>query len=223
MIRIFILLCFFVLNLQLSTRSQQNDFVSWNYVNLNYKINENWTASFAEHMMRNENASETWLFLHDLSINHRITRHLSHELHIRLINQKRMNDQFEGREMLFYAINGRVNWQGLTLTARTRWQGLVYGTHFKDAYQGPYFYHRFRLGVGKSINYHWRTGLNAEIFQPLNRPQRAPFDQIRWGAGISYRFNKYLTVDQLFQIQKQFNRANPYTYYVWGLGCNFTW
>ena len=222
MIRLLFIFSFIILSHCLAF-SQQKDFVTWNYLNLTYKINESWSASLTEHMMRNENASEWWLFLHDLSVSHRITRHLSHELHIRLINQKRLDDIFEDREMLYYALNGRLNWQGWTVSARSRWQGMAYGTHFKDAYKGPYFYHRFRFGVGRTINYHWKAGVNTELFQPLNRPQRLPIDQVRWGANISYRFNRYLTIDQFYQIQKQLNRANPYTYFVWGIGCNFTW
>lgn len=219
----FALSIFLVWILSYDALSQQNDFVTWNYINLTHKVNENWSTSFTEHMLRNENATETWLFLHDLSVNHRISRHVSHELHVRLINQKQLDDQFADREMLFYAINGKAQWRSWTFSARTRWQGLVYGRQLKDAYKGPYYYHRFRLGVGKAINYHWKAGLNAEIFQPLNRPKRAPFDQIRWGASMSYRLNRYLSLEHFFQIQKQLSRTNPYTYFVWGIGCNFTW
>lgn len=223
MIRTFALISLFLFQLNGSLFSQQKDFVSWNYLNLTYKINENWSASLTEHMMRNENVSEWWLFLHDLSVNHRITRHLSHELHLRLINQKKLNDQFEDREMLFYALNARYTWRGWSVSARSRWQGLIYGGRIRDAAKGPYYYHRFRMGISKSVNYHWRTGMNAELFQPLNRPQRAPVDQFRLSSSITYRLNRYLSIDNIFQIQQQLNRSNPYTYYVWGLGCNYTW
>ncbi|MBU6157803.1 MAG: DUF2490 domain-containing protein [Bacteroidetes bacterium] len=216
------ILFFLVLFSNVAPYAQQKDFTTWNYVNLNYKLNERWQVSFSEQIMRNENASEWWLFLHDLSLSHRITQHLSQELHLRLINQKRLDDNFEDREMIYYALNGRLSWKGWTMSARTRWQGMAYGTHFKDAYKGPYYYHRFRVGIARSINYHWRAGLNVELFQPLNRPERAPFDQVRWGAGMSYRLNRHLSIDHIFQIQQQINRKNPYTFYVWGIGCNFT-
>lgn len=204
-------------------KAQQNDFATWNYCNLTYKLSENLNCTLSEQMLRNENASETWLYIHDLSFNQWLTKHLSHELHVRLVNQKQLNDAFEERALMYYAVNAHGKVGNYQWGARSRWQGMAYGSHFNDAYRGPYYYHRLRVSLGRSLNYYWRWSLNTEFFQPLNRPNRKGIDQIRYGLTITNTLNKRFSMDHFFQIQQQMQRANPYTYFVYGIGCNFVW
>lgn len=70
------------------SQAQRNDFATWNYCNFNYKLNENLSLSLSEHMIRNENATESWLYFHDLSINQWLTKNVTQELHVRYIQQK---------------------------------------------------------------------------------------------------------------------------------------
>lgn len=205
------------------SQAQRNDFATWNYCNFNYKLNENLSLSLSEHMIRNENATESWLYFHDLSINQWLTKNVTQELHVRYIQQKRLDDIFEGKELLYYAINGKMRLGSININARSRWQGLVYGNHLSDSYKGPFFYHRFRLSAGRSMNYAWNVSTNIEFFQPLNRPKRAYIDQIRYGILVSRKLNKHVSFDHFFQIQQQKNRTNPYCYFVLGIGCNFTY
>ncbi|MEY4331054.1 MAG: hypothetical protein RL609_1802 [Bacteroidota bacterium] len=223
MTRFKLVIALFLFGFSENSNGQQNDFVTWNYLNFNYKLNENLSIGFSEHHMRNKNATETWLFLHDLSINHRLSQHLSHELHTRLIQQKRLDDNFQEREMMYYAVQGKWKVIGINIGARSRWQGMVYGNHFDDQYKGPFFYHRFRISLTKNISYRWHISSNVEFFQPLNRPQRSYIDQIRLGFLVSNKLNKHITIDHSFQIQQQKNRSNPYQYFVLGIGCNFAW
>ncbi|NBV36590.1 MAG: DUF2490 domain-containing protein [Bacteroidetes bacterium] len=213
----------FVLGSMSALKAQQNDFATWNYCNLTYKLNENLKVCLSEHMIRNENATEAWLYFHDLSVNQWLTKNMSHELHVRYVQQKRLDNNFEGKELLYYALNGKMKLGDVNLNVRSRWQGLVYGEHLNDSYKGPYFYHRFRVSAGKSINYHWNVSSNVEFFQPLNRPKRSYIDQIRYGVMVSNRINKHVSIDHFFQIQQQKNRLNPYRYFVLGIGCNFAW
>lgn len=216
------LIFFFLIRSTIFCYSQQQDFGTWNYINLQYKINETWSVAVSEQALRNENATEWWLFIHDLSISQRLSKHFSQELHLRLVNQKKINDDFADREVLFYALNGKWRLKKWDLLVRSRWQGTAYGMKIKDAQRGPYYYHRFRFGISRAINYHWKADLSSELFQPLNRPKRAPIDQIRVGTSLTYRLNRHFSLDHFFQIQTQLKRANPYTYYIIGVGASIT-
>jgi|GEM_PF-954266 len=205
----------------LVVRAQQNDFATWNYCNVTFKQSENLSFTWSEHMLRNENATELWLYIHDLSVNQWLNKRLSQELHLRLVNQKQLNDAFGERVLAYYALNGHAKLGTWQLGVRSRWQAMAYGQHFNDAYKGPFVYHRAKISLGKSVNYFWRWSVNAELFQPINRPNRKGIDQVRYGLTISNTINKRFSMDHFFQIQQQRNRLNPYTYYVYGIGCNF--
>ena len=202
-------------------QSQQNDFATWNYVNLKYKFNENLYLNLAEHMLRNENATELWLLFHDISLNQWISPHFTQELHFRLMNQKELNDNFIDKEVIYYAMNGQWKLGRWQLGLRSRWQGMAYGTHLNDEFKGPYFYHRGRLMCGTSFNYYWKSSLTAEFFQPINRPNRQGIDQVRYGILMTNTINKRFAMDYFFQLQQQKGRKNPYQYFVLGIGCNF--
>lgn len=202
--------------------TQQKDFGTWTYFNFQYKISENWSIGYSDHQLTHENASEKWMFFHDFSLNQKINRHFSHELHLRWIQFQKLNDILEDRSLFFYAVNGNWNFRNWSITARSRWQTLTFGNHWSDDYKGPYHYHRVRLALGKRLNYHWKCEVSSEFFQPLNRPNRKGIDQIRIGPAISYRYNKNWSLVIFYQIQKQMKRVNPYTYYLIGTGINLT-
>lgn len=216
-----IFISFFLLIFYSRIYSQQKDFCTWNYINIQYKLNENWSIGLAEHALRYENATEWWMFIHDIFVKQNFHRNVSHELHVRLNNQKLRTNNFDERGIFYYALNINLNTNGWSTSLRTRWQGMAYGMHWNDGFKGPWFYHRFRFGISKSINYHWKLGADVELFQPLNRPQRRFVDQIRVGPSIQNRYNQNLSLDYFFQIQKQLYRVNPYTFFILGIGCNF--
>lgn len=223
MVRSWFMLCLLAwVSIQVSS-AQQNDFATWNYGNFTFKKSENISFTFSEHMLRNENATEPWLFIHDISMNQWLNRHVSQEVHLRVVNQKQWNDVFGERFLAYYAMNGHLKLGDFQLSGRTRWQIMSYGSHFNDAYKGPYIYHRAKIALGKSVNYHWKWSLSSEFFQPINRPNRKGIDQIRYGVMITNTINKRFSVDHFFQIQQQKNRLNPYRYFVYGIGCNFAW
>jgi hypothetical protein len=216
------LLLLFIKYFATTLHAQQKDFGTWNYFTFQYKINENFTAGFTEHILRYENASEWWLFIHDIFIRQQLSNKLSHELHLRWNMQKQRTNAFDDRAVVFYALNMKLKKRRWNFAMRTRWQGMSYGMHLNDAFKGPWFYHRLRFSFSRSINYHLKVGANAELFQPLNRPERGYIDQVRIGPSIHNRLNRNVSLEYFFQMQKQLNRNNPFTYYLLGIGCNFT-
>lgn len=201
---------------------QQKDFGTWSYFNAQLKLTEKWSVGYADHQITHENATEKWMLFHDFFIAQKIGKHLTQECHIRWIQFQKLNNQLEDRSLFYYAMNGNLSFQDWTLSMRSRWQLLTYGNHWLDDYKGPFFYHRMRLSLGKRWNYHWKSNISIESFQPLNRPDRKGFDQFRIGPDLSYRINKNWTFDLFYQYQKQLQRKNPYTYYLIGIGINLT-
>jgi hypothetical protein len=201
---------------------QQKDFGTWSYFNFQYKISEKWSVGYADHQLTHENASERWMFFHDFSIQQKINSHFNHEFHYRLVQFQKLNDVLEDRTLFYYALNGNWNVNDWTFSARSRWQSLAYGNHWSDSYKGPYQYHRLKISIGKRINYHWKCNIGTELFQPLNHPGRSGIDQWRIGPELSYKYNKFWSLILFYQIQKQLQRQNPYTYYLVGTGINLT-
>ncbi len=201
---------------------QQKDFGTWSYFNTQVKWNEKISFCSSEHFLRYENASEWWMFLHDLSVTQKLNNHWSHELHVRLVEHRKTNNTFEDRSLFYYCLNGNWTKNKFSLGVRSRWQTMAYGNHWDDAYKGPFYYHRLKIVLGYQINYHLKVSFSDELFQPLNRPERKGIDQYRIAPMISYRRNKHYSFDFFYQIQHQTARINPYTYFILGTGVNFT-
>jgi len=202
--------------------AQQRDFGAWGYIQLKYKINQKWSVGYTEHHLRNENASERWMNIHDAFGQCRINRFLSHEFHLRNIQYQHMDNKIENRWLIFYALVGSYKIQKWQLSMRSRWQQLTYEDHWNDAYKGPYYYHRLKTAADYIINYHWRLGGSTEWFMPLNRPNRSRLDQVRWTTDLTYRKNQHLAFDFFYQIQQPIGRSHPRYYFILGTGIHLT-
>jgi hypothetical protein len=202
--------------------AQRKDFGSWTYINAQFKYSERISFGFTEHALRFENATEWWMFLHDFSINQKISKHISQEFHFRLGNYSQLNDHFTKRSIFYYTLNGSWSKKQFSFSMRSRWQAQAYEDHWNDSFKGPYYYHRLKLGLAYHFNYHYKISFSEELFQPLNRPNRNFIDQHRSSLMISFRKNKYYSVDCFYQIQEQIGRANPHLYFMLGTGLNIT-
>lgn len=202
--------------------AQQDDFCSWNYLNVRIKLNPNWSVGFNEHYLRKENITERWMNIHDLYTAHRINSWLSQEFHLRSMQVQKLNDHIENRWLFFYALEGKMKWKGIQFNVRSRWQQLTFEDHWNDHFKGPYYYHRLKVSMQYPFNYHIKPAISCELFNPLNRPDHLMIDQFRCGINVTYRFNQHISLDPFYQLQQPLGRTLPKRYFILGAGFNLT-
>lgn len=205
-----------------STLAQRKDFCSWTFINTQVKCNERVSVGFNEHILRNENATEWWMFIHDFSLNQKITKNISQEYHVRLSNIKRNNNSFENRTSFYYILNGNWSKKQFYIALRSRWQAQAFENHWDDSFKGPFYYHRIKCTLGYRFNYTYKISVSEELFQPLNRPERNFIDQHRTSLNLGMRINKHCSMDCFYQIQQSLGRTNPRIYFILGTGINVT-
>lgn len=204
------------------SNAQQDDFCSWNYLNIRLKLNPEWSVGFNEHYLRKENVSERWMNIHDLYTTHSIKSWLTQEFHLRSMQVQKLNDHIENRWLFYYALEGKFKWHGIQFNLRTRWQQLTFEDHWNDQFKGPYYYHRFKVSIQYPFNYHIKPSISCEIFNPLNRPDHLKIDQLRSSINLIYRFNQNLSMDTFYQLQQPLGRSLPKRYFILGIGFNLT-
>lgn len=169
-------------------------------------VEKKWTRSFstsvAHQTMFHQNFGQWWMSFMDAGLSFRYNEHWSAEIHARRIAFSLPNGSYQNRHLFYHTISyvkGVKNW---SFSLRHRGQQLVYENHFDDSFKGPWWYFREKATIKYRFNYFWSGYTNAEIFFPLNRPNRPTVDQVRYGVGLIRTFNQNIRVEAYTQLQQ---------------------
>jgi hypothetical protein len=171
--------------------------------------------------MFSDNSRELWMSSSDFGIGYRFNKFISSEIHYRNVSIRRLNNQFENRNLFYHTITVQESKGKFLFSCRNRIQQLSFAEHFNDDYRSPRWYDRVRFSVSRRMNYYWSYGLNCELFYPLNNMERKGLDQLRIGSLITRKFNESFSTALSYQLQQQIGRTGNNSYFVLGLQINY--
>jgi hypothetical protein len=201
--------------------AQQKDFVTMPQLAIRYKFNSSSYAEVFQQFMFSDNSLVLWMSSSDIGFGFRISRSLATEVHYRNVNIRRLNNQFENRNLFYHTITFQENIGKFLFSFRNRVQQLTFSEHFNDDYRTPRWYDRIRFNVSRRLDYYWSGAVNCELFYPLNNEERSGLDQYRIGAAVTRRFNESFSTALSYQLQQQLGRTGNNAYFVLGIQINY--
>lgn len=213
------LLCFLFMGTHLS--AQQKDFVTMPQLAISHRFNASVYGEAFQQFMFSDNSRELWMSSSDIGFGFRISRSFATEIHYRNVNIRRLNNQFENRNLFYHTITFQENIGKFLFSFRNRVQQLTFSEHFNDDYRSPRWYDRVRFNISRRVNYYWSGAVNCELFYPLNNKERSGLDQYRIGAAVTRRFNESVSIALSYQLQQQVGRTGNNAYFVLGIQINY--
>ena len=201
--------------------AQQKDFVTMPQLAISNKFNASVYGEAFQQFMFSDNSRELWLSSSDIGIGFRINRSLATEVHYRNVSIRRLNNQFENRNLFYHTITFQDNIGKFLFSLRNRVQQLTFSEHFNDDYRTPRWYDRLRFNISRRVDYYWSGAVNCELFYPMNNKYRRGIDQYRIGAAVTRRFNESFSTALSYQLQQQVGRTGNNAYFVLGIQINY--
>ncbi|MFM1998590.1 MAG: hypothetical protein RL204_537 [Bacteroidota bacterium] len=201
--------------------AQQKDFVTMPQLAIRYKFNSSCYTEAFQQFMFSDNSRELWMSSSDIGFGFRISSSLATEVHYRNVNIRRLNNQFENRNLFYHTISFQENIGKFLFSIRNRVQQLTFSEHFNDDYRTPRWYDRVRFNISRRVDYYWSGAVNCEFFYPLNNSERSGLDQYRLGAAVTRRFNESFSTALSYQLQQQVGRTGNNAYFVLGIQINY--
>lgn len=199
---------------------QTKDAQLWTSVNFDKKLNNMFSLSVSEELRFTDNISEIGTFFTDLGIAFKLNKNWRLSGNYRFTNKQRLDDSYSKRHRYYFDLVYRNKFEKLTLSLRTRFQAQYADVNSSATGQVPEYYSRNKMSLKYDLNKKYTPYAAAEIFLPLNGGKGIYIDNVRYSAGLEYSFNKISSLDIFYMIQQEYNKANPETDFVIGLGFN---
>jgi hypothetical protein len=136
-----------------------------------------------------------------------LTKNISFGLDYRYGKYRNLQNFYDTRQMILGDIVLSKGYKGFYAALRARFQNQYYPDFFSENYKTNKAYNRDRLQVRYKINYYWTPFVSAEIFYPLNNPDRKFVDQVQTSLGTHYSFNDYLRAEIYYSISHSINQS----------------
>lgn len=217
-ISLFILVCF----LSVRVKAQYNDAGLWTSINLEKKLNKQFSVSVSEEIRMNENVTEIGTFFTDLGVNYKINKIFKIGGYYRFINKRNLDDSYNKRNRFYFDLSCKTKMYLFSLTFRTRFQSQFKETN-KSADAGiAENYWRNKLSLKYDLNKKIGFIGSYEIFTPLRSYDKVFKDNQRFNLGLEYTFNKMHSFNLSYMIQNESNVNNPESDYITCIGYNFS-
>jgi hypothetical protein len=211
----------FITFFALVTHAQQQDFVMQPMLSLEKKLSRSFTARVAGQAFINENAAELSSVFAEASLAYRLTNNISLIAGYRQVAQRNLDNRYDDRELYNFAITYSKSRRNMGIGFRMRYQSLWYGDFGADNFRRNRDYLRTRLTFKYRLNYYWSPYVECEFFNPLNRPNRQGFDQLRYTVGFVRTINDQLRIEPYFMVMELIARESQKRYHVLGLSTTF--
>lgn len=213
---LFIIIAFIQVN------AQVNDACLWSSLNIEKKITPVLSANLNQEFRFNENVSELGVFFTDIGLNYKINKFIRVSGNVRFINNKQLDDSYCKRYRYYFDLSFRQKYKPVVISFRTRFQSQ-YKINTEDNATNPIYYNRNKLTIKFDLDKKYSPYVSSELFLPLNKQNDfIMLDNIRYAAGIEYKFNRIHSLDLFYMIDKEVNQVNPLTNYIVGIGYYFT-
>ncbi|MCK9617700.1 MAG: DUF2490 domain-containing protein [Lentimicrobiaceae bacterium] len=215
-IKIFIVITFFICRLH--TLAQVNDAGAWMSINIEKSIFSDLSATFTEELRLNENCTEAGTILSDLGLAYKINKNIKISANYRFSNKRRLDDSYNNRHRYYFDIILKEKMKPIVFSVRSRFQSQY--TDYNSSPDGrmPANYIREKATIKIDLDKKYTPYFYTEVYFRLNNVQYEQFNRIRYSGGFEYSFNRLHTIDIFYLIQKEYNKPNPRTDYIMGIG-----
>lgn len=206
----------------LACPAQTNDAALWMSFNIIKKINPAWSLNLSEEVRLNENITEAGTIFTDFGVNYKLNSNFRFSANYRFITKRRLDDSYDKRHRYYFGLSYKNKFRQMDYTLRLRYQ-----SQYKDIYSSPggkvpENYIRAKLLLKFDFNKKYTPYIYSEPFFPLNNPKVRSIDNVRYCAGIEYKFNRMHSLDVFYLVQQEYHVKNPERDFVVGVGYYLT-
>ena len=214
---VFIIICKTVVCL-----AQVNDAGLWASINVEKKLTSKFALTLTEEARMNENISELGTAFSEIGATYKIKKYISIGVSYRFIQHRRVDDfySFRHRYMIDLVLKKKI--KKFAFTLRERFQTQYADLNSSENGKVPDYYLRNKLTVKYDFDKKYTPFIAAELFYQLSNQKGNEIDNTRYSAGFEYKFNKKVSVDLFYLINREINVNDPWTDYVVGFGLNYS-
>lgn len=191
--------------------SQEEDFQSWNKIELGYKIHKNISLNFTEGLRLRENASLPSKTFTNLGIGYRHNKKWRFAIGYRFIQFFDISQEIHLRHRWYADIINRKKMQRFQLSFRSRLQHQLGSNYLEQYYRG-------RLKVAYNIR---KTPLDPSLsIETFCNLSVLELDKMRYTLTASYPLSKKIDGILFYRLQQEINVSNPSHFYIMGAGAS---
>ena len=213
--------CLFYLKIPVAF-SQVKDAGLWSSVNLEKKITQKLTAGLSEELRFNENITELGTAFTEIGVDYKFYKFVSLGISYRFIQKRRVDDFYSTRHRYNIDLSLKYKIKKISVSLRERFQTQYADVNTSEDGKIAERYLRNKLTLKYDLDKKYTPYISCELFYQLSNPEGNEFDNIRYAAGFNYEFNKKMSVDLFYLINKEFHVNDPWTEYISGIGFNYS-
>jgi long-subunit fatty acid transport protein len=202
--------------------SQVNDAQLWLSANLEKKLTPALSVLFTEEIRMNENITEAGTVFSELGLSYRLNKRFKAGASYRFMLKRRLDDTYEKLQSWFIEGSYREKFNPVQLSLRVRYQSRYAESFTSEKAEIPKNHFRTKITVKYDLKQKFEPYLYAEAFFRTGVSWLQSNDQMRFGAGVEYTFNRMHMIDLQYLIRHEKNAVNPETDYVVGVSYYLT-
>jgi hypothetical protein len=197
--------------------AQVNDAALWTNITIEKEVIKNLDLILTEEVRFNENITEAGSFFTDIGAEYRIAKGFKAGIFYRNIHKRQPDDSYSRNNRFYTDVSYRQKVKRFEVSYRVRFQVQYNGYNTSETGHLPEWYFRQKIHFGYNTKSRFDPYLDGEFWYWIN-PEWSRFDNVRISAGIVTRITKKHSIDTGYLINKEFNVADPYTYYIVYIG-----
>lgn len=210
---------FFIFYLFLSARHLScqinQDGVFWGGISVEKKLTKRSALSAYTQFALDENFHELGSFFLDLSVAYRANRNFTLAAGYRVSEFRNLENFYDEAQMVYGQISWTKGFGPYSLSLRSRYQTLYYGTDFSDDHKMHKDISRNKALLRYRINRIHSIYSYMEHFFRWNHKNET--SAIRTGVGYTHTFDKYSKLDFFFLDQIKLNTVSRRNDYIFGM------
>ena len=220
-LKIFILFLFLIFGLS-NSYTQTNDAAMWFSINVEKKITPLLSAKFSEEIRLNENISELDNYLNDMGVEYELINNVKISANYRFSLKKKLDNSYKNLHRYYFDLSIREKFKPFIILFRTRFQSQYSEMFSSSTGKIPENYSRNKLTVKFDFDKKYSPYIYSELFYSLNNNEGNIIDNMRYCAGVEYKFNRKSALNFFYLIQNEMNVNDPLTEFIVGLKFDFT-
>lgn len=198
----------------------------WNTLNLEKKINRNFSVFLTEEFRLKENFSQVNLFYTDIGVGYRYSNYLKVEMAYRSVEKHLVTEFYSIRHRLMLDITLKKKIRAVTLSYRQRLQSEVRNIRSSSDGVVPEWYTRCKTEIKYDLRKKYTPFVSCEIRYQFDDPRNVESDntwhRARYALGLNYDINKRNTFGLYYLIQREWNVSIPENLYIVGVEYSIT-
>lgn len=192
----------------------------WSSITIEKDFTENWSAGLEQELRTYKNVSEIDKFFTELFLSYKINSNFSLTGYLRYIGDQVKSEIIDDLTRYSFDLKAQEKLSFLGFNYRLRWQKDIESLRFYDPGE-PYTHTiRHRAGIKyknlrKSVPF-----LNAEVFRLYQLDAYPKNHKYRILAGTKFELNNNDNIKTLFGFEKEINKIEPGSKYIFLIGYN---